>query len=104
MARLGCLLDFAGDLDLLLGLGRLCSRGPLSGIRAKLRDSDGQGGHGARTPGWWQGHRRKAQGDSKSPNQLHGMESLRQDTRRCADDVTAVALGSPSLSHTNAVS
>ena len=42
-ARRGCLLDFASDLDLLLGLGRLCSRGPLLGIRAKLRDSDGQG-------------------------------------------------------------
>ena len=55
MARLGCSLDFAGDLDLLLGLGRLCSRGPLSGIRAKLRDSGGQGGHRARAPGWWGG-------------------------------------------------
>lgn len=49
-ARCGCLLDFASDLDLLLGLGRLCSRGPLSGIRAKLRDSDGQGS--AMEPGY----------------------------------------------------
>lgn len=54
-ARPGCLLDFACDLDLLLRLGRLCSRDPLSGIRAKLSDSEGQGGHGARTPGCWGG-------------------------------------------------
>lgn len=57
MARRGYSLDFASDLDLLLGFGRLCSRGPLLGIRAKLRDSDGQGsamepGHlGAGAPG-----------------------------------------------------